>query len=97
MKQNPTIPAVLAQACAALWNITVNPENRIIAGAAGAVQVNVSASSYPTLKKNFPRTTLHPKHLPIVLHPLSILYSAPLSIVLHPHFLIPLLFPNPHP
>ena len=49
MKQNPTIPTVLAYACAALSNIAGgNPENGKIAGAAGAVQVHVSASSYPT-------------------------------------------------
>ena len=48
MEQNPTIPAVLEKACGALLNIAKNDENKVIAGAAGAVQVNVSASSYPT-------------------------------------------------
>ena len=48
MEQNPTNPAVLEEACGALGNIAMNPENKVIAGAAGAVQVNVSASSYPT-------------------------------------------------
>ena len=51
MKQNPTFPSVLEQACAALWIITENTENEVIAGAAGAVQVWFSASSYPTTKK----------------------------------------------
>ena len=48
MKQNSTNPAVLEQACEALGNITVNHENQVIAGAAGAIQVHVSAPSYPT-------------------------------------------------
>ena len=51
MEQNPTIPAVLENACGALQNITNNPENQVIAGAAGAVQVCFSASSYPPTKK----------------------------------------------
>ena len=60
MKQNPFIPAVLEYACMALTNISVNPDNQVIAGKAGAVQVHISASSYPPLKeeKNFPRNTL---------------------------------------
>ena len=79
MKQNPTIPAVLTEACGALRNITaVNPENKAIAGEAGAVQVHISASSYPATKRKniFPRTAMHPTpllcstFLPMVLLPL---------------------------
>ena len=51
MKQNPTIQAVLQQACGALRNITNDSGNHVIAGVAGTVQVHVSASLYPTSKK----------------------------------------------
>ena len=44
IKQNPTNSAILEWACGALVNITDEPENQVIAGAAGAVQVHVSAS-----------------------------------------------------
>ena len=83
MKQNPTIHAVLEEACHALMNITVNPANKVIAGAAGAVQVHVSASSYPTTKqtKKLPSQYYAPYHLTIVLY----LYtSPPLPMVLYP-------------
>ena len=78
MKQNPTIPAVLENACAALTNIAWDFKNQVIAGAAGAIQVHVSASSYLTTKKQnkktkkkFPRTALHPSTpLPLVFQPL---------------------------
>ena len=39
MKQNHTSPVVLENACGALQSMTVNPENKVIAGKAGAVQV----------------------------------------------------------
>ena len=51
MKQNPTFPAVLEHACWALKNIAVNPENKVISGAAGAVQVHFSAPNTPPLKE----------------------------------------------
>ena len=63
MKQNPTIPAVLEPACRALESISENPENQVIAGAAGAVQVLVSASSYPTSKKKDTLALLYSLHL----------------------------------
>ena len=75
MKQNSTIPAVLQRACGALSNIALSPENRVIAGAAGAIQVHVSAYTPP--QKKDPRTTPHPAHLPMVLQALSIWYSTP--------------------
>ena len=64
MKQNPTIPAVLECATMALTNITSIPENKIIAGAAGAVQVHVSAST----------------PLPMVLRPPPLWYVTPFSL-----------------
>ena len=89
MKQNPTIPAVIKYACGALRNITVNPENQVIAGAAGVVKVHASVFSYPTkkLKKKTSLTlaasclfhlVLHP-FLPMVLHTMV---NHPLHIVL---------------
>ena len=86
MKLNPTVPAVLESACAALSNIAANSKNDVMAGAAmtgaaGAVQVHVLASSYPT---KITCTTLHLTHLPLVLHlPLPILLHPSLPMVLH--------------
>ena len=80
MKQNPTFPAVLEVACVALWKITENPENEVIAVAAGAVQVHLSASSYTITIIKKSRTTgaiLHPTPLPLALH-------LPLPMVLQP-------------
>ena len=54
MKQCATNPGVLESACGALGNIATNPVNRVIAGAAGAVQVNVSPPHTPPLKRKLP-------------------------------------------
>ena len=49
MKHNPNIPDVLRSACWALNRVAENPENKVIAGEAGAVQVDFSALlHYPT-------------------------------------------------
>ena len=87
MKQNPTIPAILERACMALQNITLNLENQIIAVAAGAVQVHVTASLYPI-------TLPMVLHLsPMVLYPLSPFGTPPLSLwYLTPLYGAPLLF-----
>ena len=91
MNQNPTIPTVLEKACAVLTKIAFNPKNRVIAGAAGAVQVHVSASPYPTIKKASLALLYTLTPLPLLLYPslygtlppYALWYYTPLPTVLH--------------
>ena len=43
IQQNPSIPDLLSAACYALGKISKDPENQIIAGTAGAIQVDFSS------------------------------------------------------
>ena len=63
----------LQNACCALGYIAGNPENQIIAGNAGAMQVNFSSlhqypSSYKTYPVSFPFTDPPPQFKPLVFH-----------------------------